>query len=165
MFLSFGSLRNPGQTPHVAQLVTFSDMDRWQKFEGTQWHKRGQDYEAFKERLSEIMLKYVCRWHPQLRKIVEYHELSTPLSVESFTSHHQGMIYGQACTPDRLFENAWQVSTSVKNLYLTGCDVGIPGVNGALLAGAMTSAKVLGLTGFPRIFGAVDKAAAKMASG
>jgi hypothetical protein len=70
------------------------------------------------------------------------------------------MIYGQACKPDRLFENAWTVKTSIRNLYMTGSDVGVPGVNGALLAGVMTSAKILGMMGFPRIFGAVDKAAA-----
>jgi all-trans-retinol 13,14-reductase len=94
--------------------------------------------------------------------------VSTPLSVESFTSHPNGMIYGQACKPDRLFENAWKVKTSLRNLYLTGSDVGVPGVNGALLAGVMTSAKVLGMMGFPRIFSAVDQAAAaqlKMKSG
>ncbi len=73
------------------------------------------------------------------------------------------MIYGQVCKPDRLFKNAWHVKTSIRNLYLTGSDVGVPGVNGALLAGVMTSAKILGLTGFLAFFGAVDKAASEVA--
>ncbi|MFY7875178.1 MAG: phytoene desaturase family protein [Pirellula sp.] len=160
MFLSFGSLRNPGQTPHVAQLVTFSDMEKWLPFEDSRWKKRGEEYEAYKEKLGKILLDYACRSYPKLRDLVQYQEVSTPLSVESFTSHPNGMIYGQACKPNRLFENAWKVKTSLRNLYLTGSDVGVPGVNGALLAGVMTSAKILGMMGFPRIFSAVDQAAA-----
>ncbi len=160
MFLSFGSVRNPGQTPHVAQLVTFSDMEKWLPFESSKWKKRGEDYDAYKEKLAKVLLDYACRSYPKLKDLVQYQEVSTPLSVESFTSHPSGMIYGQACKPDRLFENAWTVKTSVRNLYMTGSDVGVPGVNGALLAGVMTSATILGMMGFPRIFGAVDKAAA-----
>lgn len=160
MFLSFGSIRNPGQTPHVAQLVTFSDIEKWLPFEDSKWKKRGPEYDAYKETLGNILLDYACRSYPQLRGLVDYQEVSTPLSVQSFTSHPQGMIYGQACTPDRLFENAWKVKTSIRSLYLTGSDVGVPGVNGALLAGVMTSATILGMMGFPKIFGAVDKAAA-----
>jgi len=164
MFLSFGSVRNPGQTPHVAQLVTFSDMEKWLPFENTKWKKRGEEYDAYKEKLGKIMLDYACRSYPKLRELVQYQEVSTPLSVASFTSHPNGMIYGQACKPDRLFDNAWKVKTSIKNLYLTGSDVGVPGVNGALLAGVMTSAKSLGITGFPRIFRAVDNAASATGS-
>ena len=159
-FLSFGSLRNPGQTPHVAQVVTFSDMEKWLPFEHSQWQKRGDEYEAYKQKLGTILLDYACRNFPKLRELVSYQEVSTPLSVESFTSHPSGMIYGQACKPDRLFKNAWSVTTSIRNLFLTGSDVGVPGVNGAMLAGVMTSAKILGMMGFPRIFGAVDRAAA-----
>ncbi len=158
LFLSFGSLRNPGQDPHVAQLVTFSDMEKWRRFSGTEWKRRGEEYDAFKEKIAGVMMDFACRRYPKLRDLVQYQELSTPLSVETFTSHSEGMIYGQACTPERLFENAWHVTTSIKNLYLTGCDIGVPGVNGALMAGVMTSAKVMGITGFPRIFHAANEA-------
>ncbi len=126
LFLSFGSLRNPGQDPHVAQLVTFSDMEKWRRFSGTEWKRRGEEYDAFKEKISAVMMDFACRRYPKLRDLVQYQELSTPLSVQTFTSHGEGMIYGQACTPERLFENAWHVTTSIKNLYLTGCDIGVP---------------------------------------
>lgn len=157
IFLSFGSLRNPGQSPHVAQLVTFSDMEKWLPFKDTKWKRRGDEYEQYKQKLSGIMLDYACCRYPKLRDIVQYQELSTPLSVQEFTSHAGGTIYGQVCKPDRLQGNSWQVSTSIENLYLTGADIGIPGVNGALMAGVMTSAKIIGITGFPRIFSAVYK--------
>ncbi len=94
MFLSFGSIRNPGQTPHVAQLVTFSDTEKWLPFLSSKWKKRGEDYEAYKEKLAGVLLDYACRHYPKLRSLVEY-QVSTPLTVESFTSHKHGMIYGQ----------------------------------------------------------------------
>ncbi len=78
--------------------------------------KRGEEYEAFKERISEIMINFACRRYPQLRDLIQYQELSTPLSVQSFTSHANGMIYGQVCKPDRLFENAWHVTTSIESI-------------------------------------------------
>lgn len=153
-FLSFGSLRNPEQTQHTAQIISFSNYDLWQEHQNTTWQKRGENYEEKKARVSAALLDFVCERYPQLRPLIAYQELSTPLSVESFTSHPGGMIYGQPCTPDRLFANSWQTTTSVKNLYLTGSDVGMPGINGAMMAGVMTAAKALGSLGFPRIFSA-----------
>jgi phytoene dehydrogenase-like protein len=151
-FLSFGSLRNPGQNHHTAQLISFSEYDLWQKFAGTAWLKRGPEYEDLKERVADAMIDFACGKFPQLRGLIAYRELSTPLSVETFTAHRAGMVYGQACTPERLFTNAWKTTTSVPGLYLTGSDVGLPGVNGAMMAGVMTAAKIIGLFGFPRIF-------------
>ncbi|MEZ6093371.1 MAG: hypothetical protein R3C03_03915 [Pirellulaceae bacterium] len=151
-FLSFGSLRNPGQSPHTAQIISFSDYDLWNEFSASPWKKRGDRYESIKDQVSEAMLDFTCRQFPQLKDLIAFQELSTPLSVESFTKHRGGMVYGQPCTPDRLFENSWRTNTSVKGLYLTGSDVGMPGVNGAMMGGVMTAARILGVFGFPRIF-------------
>ena len=98
------------------------------------------------------MLDYVEKRMPGLRAIVDYQELSTPLTVKSFTGHWGGGIYGQACDKNRLFRDQWRIKTSLPNLYLTGSDVGTPGVNGAMMAGVMTAAKILGPFGLPRIF-------------
>lgn len=151
-FLSFGSLRNPEQTAPTAQLISFSEYERWGQFSGSRWMKRGPEYEAQKQRVADAMIDFACERFPQLRKLIAYQELSTPLSVETFTSHRGGMVYGQACTPERLFEHSWKVKSSLPGLYLTGSDPGLPGVNGAMMGGVMTAAKILGWSGFPRIF-------------
>lgn len=97
------------------------------------------------------MLAFVAKYFPEFNGLVDYYELSTPLTVESFTGHAGGMIYGQVCNEDRLFRDQWKVSTSLKGLYLTGSDVGTPGINGAMMAGVMTAAKLSGPLGLPRI--------------
>ncbi len=150
-FVSFGSLRNPGQTPHTAQVISFLDSSIWDEFRDTEWKKRGDLYEARKEEISQKLLDYAEQFLPGFRSIVDYYELSTPLTVESFTGHKAGMIYGQACDPNRLFRDRWNVKTSVKRLYLTGSDVGTPGVNGALMGAVMAAARLLGPFGMSRI--------------
>jgi all-trans-retinol 13,14-reductase len=151
VFVSFGSLRNPGQTPHTAQVISFSDALQWSEFDQSEWMRRGDAYEQQKAKIAGDMLAFTERYLPGFGKLVDYHELSTPLTVKSFTGHSQGMIYGQACDANRLFRDQWKIKTSLKNLYLTGSDTGTPGVNGALMAGVMTAAKLLGPLGLPRI--------------
>lgn len=152
LFLSFGSLRNPGQEAHTAQLISFSDDKQWEQFSHTTWMRRGAEYEQTKERYAEAMLNYANERFPGLKEIVDHRELSTPLTVKSFTGHWAGGIYGQSCDANRLFRDQWRIKTSLKGLYLTGSDVGTPGVNGAMMAGVMTAAKLLGPLGLPRIF-------------
>lgn len=150
-FVSFGSIRNPGQEPHTAQVICFGEEDEWKEFDGTDWKKRGSAYEARKAQVAEEMLDFAEARMPGLRKLIDYQELSTPLTVKSFTGHWGGSIYGQAYDINRLFRDKWPITGSIRNLYLTGCDVGTSGINGALMGGAMTAAKVLGMTGLPRV--------------
>lgn len=150
-FLSFGSLRNPGQEPHTAQIVTFTKESDWKEFSGSRWKNRGEKYESRKRDMEEQMIQYVEDRLPGFRKLISYQELSTPHTVKSFTGHKGGMIYGQLCNRNRLFRDRWNAGTSVPGLYLTGSDVGSPGVNGALFGGLMSAGKVMGLLGFPRI--------------
>lgn len=156
-FVSFGSLRNPGQEPHTAQIISFSQRSLWDDFSGTAWKRRGREYDELKEKTSKDLVDFAERFMPGLANLIEYQELSTPLTVESFTGHPGGMIYGQACDPNRLFRDQWKIKTSLKNLYLTGSDVGAPGVNGALMAGVMTAAKMLGHFGLARIMREASK--------
>lgn len=152
LFLAFGSLRNPGQEPHTAQIVTFSDEADWSEFVGTQWKKRGIEYEQRKEEITRSLIDFADSRLPGLKKLVAYSELSSPLTISSFTGHPHGQMYGRACTPSRLGEQEGSICTSVKQLYLTGTDVTVPGVNSALMVGVMTAAKLLGsVFGMPRV--------------
>ena len=157
-FLSFGSLRNPGQTPHTAQIICFDQQSEWARYENSQWRKRGSDYEKKKQIKAEDLLQFVEDRVPGLRSLVAYQELATPLSFRDFTGHHQGAIYGHRCDSNRLSKHTWSISTSVKNLYQSGTDVCIPGINAALMIGVMAAGKLLGVSGLPRIMFAANRA-------
>jgi len=154
-FLSFGSMRDPASETHTAQIVSFSREPEWQKHSALPWRKRGDEYEKRKDDCSEQMIEFVETRLPGLRKLIGYRELSSPLTIKSFTGHPGGAIYGQECDANRLSRDQWSIGTSVKGLYLTGSDVGLPGVNGAMMAGVMTAGKLLGWLGMPRILAKV----------
>ncbi len=81
-FVSFGSLRNPGQHPHTAQVICFTDGKEWADFKDTHWMHRGEEYEQKKQVTTEAMLDFANSRMPGLREIVDYSELATPLTVK-----------------------------------------------------------------------------------
>lgn len=112
------------------------------KFEGTRWHKRGAEYEAWKARMSERLLRALEQHRPNLRARIEHMELSTPLSTAHFTSHEAGEMYGLSHGPDR-FRLPIRAATPIDGLFFSGQDLSSCGVGGALLSGAICAGAVL----------------------
>jgi all-trans-retinol 13,14-reductase len=133
--------RCPGRaTIEVATLLPWERFAAWQ---GTRWHKRGADYDAAKQQLTDRLLEVLYARVPQVRGRVDVAELSTPLSTEHFAAHPRGEIYGLAHTPARFRSPMLRPQTPVRGLYLTGADVATAGVGGALLGGALTVSAIL----------------------
>ena len=153
-FVSFGSLRDPRATRHTAQVIALVDHDAFAPWSEGRWRRRGEEYEAVKRTIAEALLAFADRHIPGLRRLVAYQELSTPLSIGTFTGHPGGAIYGVPATPSWLATGRFGVRSSVRGLLLTGTDVGAPGVVGAMMGGALTAAVLLGAAGFPRIMAA-----------
>ena len=74
---------------------------------------------------------------PGLRDMVDYAELSTPLSTDNFCRPMDGAIYGIEPTPDR-FRNHWlRARAPIKNLYFSGSELASVGVIGAMMGGVL----------------------------
>ncbi len=111
------------------------------------WGKRGEDYEALKEKLSQRLLQKLYEKMPQIEGKVDYYELSTSLSTDYFCRYKHGEIYGLDHTPQR-FEQDWlKPKTEIPGLYLTGQDVVSCGVVGAMVGGLLTAIQLGGLKG------------------
>ncbi len=151
VYLSFPSLKNPEAEAPTAEIITFADYGLFQKWKEEVWKKRGEDYEALKEKIADAMLGFVEERFPGFRSLVDFYELSTPLTNEHFTGHHEGNIYGLVCTPERFKQEWLGVRTPVENLYLTGADACSPGIAGAFMGGVASSAVVLGFSGTLRL--------------
>jgi phytoene dehydrogenase-like protein len=105
--------------------------------------------------MAEGMIDLVDRHFPGFRDLIDYRELSTPLSVEHFAGHPRGAIYGLPGTPER-FRQAWLgVRTPVENLLLAGSDVYFHGVLGAAMGGVAAAGAALGPFGFVRAMTAI----------
>ncbi len=101
--------------------------------------KRGPEYEALKADLKARMLKLIFKHRPGLEPMLRHAELSTPLTTEHFANPAAGAIYGVVSTPDR-YRNPWlRPRTPIRNLFLSGCDVGSAGVMGAFAGGLLSA--------------------------
>jgi all-trans-retinol 13,14-reductase len=159
-YLSVQSAKDPAATAHTAQIIAFLDYAQVAAWKQRPSRERGAEYEALKTRIAQGLLAFVDRRYPGFKDLVDYCEVSTPLTMETFTGHLQGTMYGVPATPQRFRLPYLRAKTPVRNLYLTGADVASLGVVGAMMGGVITSAQVLGALGFMRIFSAARKLAA-----
>ncbi|WP_193162725.1 phytoene desaturase family protein [Microbulbifer hainanensis] len=149
VYISFPSAKDPSFTQRypgraTIEIVAPGKYEWFADWHDKPWGKRGDDYEAFKEDLSQRLLEQLYRYFPQLRGQIDYCELSTPLSTDYFCRYSRGEIYGLDHDPNR-FEQPWlRPKSRIKGLYLTGQDIMSCGVAGAMFGGLVTAQSILG---------------------
>lgn len=152
VYISFPSAKDPAfldKYPGRAtiEIVAPGPHDWFARWADQPWGKRGEDYEALKEKWSQRLLERLYEHFPQLRGRIDYYELSTPLSTDYFCRYETGEIYGLDHDPSR-FEQRWlKPKTDIPGLYLTGQDVITCGVAGAMIGGLATAVAVSGRRG------------------
>jgi all-trans-retinol 13,14-reductase len=154
-YISFPSAKDPSfATRHngraTIEVLTLGRYDWFERWANAAWHRRGDDYEAFKARLCDRLLEVLYREVPQVRGKVDVAEVSTPLSTRHFTNYARGEIYGLAHDPARFAERALKPGTPVPGLWLTGQDVCTCGIGGAVAGGYLTASKIAGKPLLPR---------------
>ncbi len=145
LYCSFPSLKDPAHQPgpsqrHTGEIITFVPWDTYEPWLGSRWKKRPAEYDEFKEQVSAALLEQYLEHYPQLRQLVNFSELSTPLSTHHFARSHRGSIYGLASEPRRFTSDNLQPKTGIKGLYMAGVDVMAPGIAGAIGGGALAVA-------------------------
>ena len=101
VYLSFPSAKSGDDRFHTAEIITFVRPDAFDAWRGTAHGDRGPDYAELKRRIAEGLLRAADRAVPGLSALVAYSELSTPLTIEHFTSHPAGLFYSLRGTPQR----------------------------------------------------------------
>lgn len=157
LYVSFPSLKNPEAVGHTAEIITFVDYAHFERWAAQPWKRRDADYLALKDRISEGLLRLADAHCPGLADAVVWKELSTPLSVEHFTAHPRGAIYGLPMTKERLELPGLGVHTPIKGLFLSGADASSMGIFGALMGGVAAAGAIDGALGFFRIASFVSR--------
>lgn len=147
LYCSFPSLKDPHHDPgpeqlHTGEVVTFVP---WEAFDGLDEGrpmKRGDRYDAFKERLTASLLQQFLRHLPELEPMIAHAELSTPLSTEHWVRPMRGSIYGIEPTPERFRCRPLRPKAPIKGLYFGGSEVSGVGVVGAMMGGVLAAAAV-----------------------
>ncbi len=155
-FLSFPSTKSGEDRFYTAEIITMLDPDGFAAWQGTESGRRGTDYDALKTRISEGLLRLADLAVPGFSREVVYKELSTPLSIEHFTSHPMGRFYGLAGTPERYRAEPLTALTPIPGLFLTGSDMSSLGIVGAMIGGMATAGRVLGGMGVMPILKQID---------
>lgn len=157
IYISFPSAKDPEWDSHypgksTVQVITVAPYEWFKKWSGTTWNKRGEDYEAYKETFTQRLLAELYKQMPQLEGKLDVAEMATPLSTEWFHLYDRGEIYGLDHDAKRFRQTWLHPVTPVKGLYLTGQDVVTAGVGGALMAGVLSTAALLGLRESRRVW-------------
>ena len=147
VYISFPASKDPDWTNRypdksTIDIITMIPYEIFEKWEDTRWKKRGEEYDALKESLSQRLLEALYKREPQLLGKVDYYELSTPLTTKHFINYDKGEIYGLDHTPERFKLKFLRPHTPVKNLFLTGQDIMTVGVGGALASGLVTASAI-----------------------
>jgi all-trans-retinol 13,14-reductase len=148
-YISFPSAKDPEFTQRhpgkaTIEIITIAPWQRFAKWDGTRWQHRGDDYEAYKARLSERLLEQLLRFEPHTRDAIKHCELSTPLSTKHFTAYQHGEIYGLDHDPLRFDSKFLRPRSPIQGLFLTGQDVVTCGIGAALFSGYLTVSAITG---------------------
>ncbi|KIX96701.1 uncharacterized protein Z520_07420 [Fonsecaea multimorphosa CBS 102226] len=150
-FMSFPSAKSGDDRFHTAEILALVKADAFSAWRGTSHGARGKEYIELKNRISQGLLDLGESATPGLKEMVDYSELSTPLSVEDYTSHSAGAIYGFKGTPQLFASSVLSKPSPITGLQISGTDASSLGVVGALMGGVLAASRVLGAFGFLRI--------------
>ncbi|HSN52117.1 MAG TPA: NAD(P)/FAD-dependent oxidoreductase [Woeseiaceae bacterium] len=150
VYISFPSAKDPdylNRHPGTAtiEIVAPAPYEWFERWRGTTWGKRGDDYDAFKAELGERLLRHLYDKLPQLEGRVDYYEVSTPLSTEWFCAYQRGELYGLDHTVQRFRQEWLGPRTRIPGLWLTGQDTLTCGVTGAMMSGLLTTTALVGM--------------------
>ena len=105
----------------IIRITTIADFDRWNQLSE-------EDYRIEKHRWYDRSVESAVRFTPDFRDYVIDTDLFTPTTIQRFTWHDNGAVYG---APDKQLDG----TTHVDNLFLCGTDQGYVGIIGAMMSG------------------------------
>jgi all-trans-retinol 13,14-reductase len=163
--------RRRAQAAHVAaarirsgratiEAITVAPYEWFAAWRDEPWKKRGGDYDALKQRLTDRLLEALYVECPSVRGKIDHAELSTPLTTRHFVGHPHGEIYGLAHTPARFAARQLRPHTPIAGLFLTGADICTAGVGGALMGGMLTATAITRRNIIAAVLGAREHASA-----
>lgn len=113
----------------TVRLTRLANSRRWLEMDS-------RSYAAAKERTVREQLTALERFMPGLRPHVRGQDTFTPRTIERFTGHFNGALYG---VPDK----QRSAETPCDNVFVCGADQGFPGIVGALLSGVTVANRFL----------------------
>jgi len=118
---NFDAARPPREG--TMRLTVLADCARWRQL-------GEREYAVAKREQAERALDVAARHVADPRPHEVFRDTFTPLTVQRFTGHVNGAVYG---SPHKRLDG----QTGIENLFLTGTDQGLLGIVGALMSGVL----------------------------
>ena len=118
---NFGTPRTEGEG--MLRISVLANHARWTALAGA-------DYAAAKMRSAEAAAEAVRAYLPEWRGHAVFQDVFTPSTIERFTGHAGGAVYGSS-------EKHLDGRTPIEGLVLVGTDQGYLGITGAMVSGCL----------------------------
>lgn len=130
----------------VIMYMNYDEVKQWEHTFNTKvnQNERGEDYEKFKARKTEIVLKELEKKYPDIRNCIQSVYSSTPLSYRDYIGNSKGTLYGYAKDSNEPLKSLLSPKTKIKNLYFTGQSVKMHGILGVTISAVATCTEILG---------------------
>ncbi|WP_378187419.1 phytoene desaturase family protein [Aquimarina sp. W85] len=147
-YISFPSAKDSTWTqkhPDTAtiQIIGKTDFKNFSSYQQSEWMHREAAYNTLKKNFEMAALKILLKLYPHLEESIIYTEVSSPLSTKKFSGYQEGEIYGVTHAPQRFVQKELTPRTKIKGLYLTGQDIALVGVGGAMSSGILTAITII----------------------
>lgn len=147
-YISFPSAKDStwsNKHPDIAtiQLIGNAWYEDFKAFEDESWLNRGEVYTKIKEDFKKKGIALLKELYPQLEGHIIHAEVSTPVSTRTFSNYKSGEIYGISHNPKRFKIGELRPKTHIKGLYLTGQDITLVGLGGAMSSGILTASTII----------------------
>jgi len=109
----------------MLRLTTLANHKRWSELSE-------QAYRRSKLEWADKAAERAIRFVPDFRDRVIARDVFTPRTIQKFTGHLNGAVYG---APHKIYDGR----TRVENLFICGTDQGFLGIIGAMLSGVMAA--------------------------
>jgi all-trans-retinol 13,14-reductase len=142
------SSKSPGyaEAMNVLAYMRYDEVEKWgHTFNTVAAEKeRGKDYDDFKKRKAEILLDCLEEKFPGLRNSISKYYTSTPLSFRDYIGNGDGSMYGILKDYQNPLKTFISPRTKIPNLYLTGQNLNLHGILGAVMSGLVTCIAIMG---------------------
>jgi phytoene dehydrogenase-like protein len=148
-FITSPSVKDPqgGHAPkgyHSVEIVTCARYEGFEKWANLSPMKRGEEYNALKERIGKRLVATAERHLPGLSQHLDVVEYATPLSSEYWVNAVRGGMYGPDETPDQMGPGRFAASTcGIEGLFLAGAGTLGGGVTACMASGIASGSKAV----------------------
>ncbi|MCF8278514.1 MAG: NAD(P)/FAD-dependent oxidoreductase [Flavobacteriales bacterium] len=129
----------------IMTYMRFDEVETWKESHNTIVNPgfRGETYEEFKTRKTDLLLDAVEKRFPEIRACIQSVHASTPLTFRDYIGSDDGNMYGTEKDFRKTLTNFISPKTKIPNLWLTGQYLNLHGIFGVTISSIVTCSQFL----------------------